>query len=97
MAVKPFADLLKARNRVGKLVDWYNSEHRHSGINFVTPDQRHAQLDVSLLQARHGVYEAARARHPNRWSKHTRDWSRPETVHLNPDTPTKDDALKKIR
>ena len=97
MPVKPFADLLQARNWVGKLVDWYNSEHRHSGINFVTPDQRHAQLDVSLLQARHGVYEAARARHPNRWSKHTRDWSRPETVHLNPDTPTKDDSLKKTR
>ena len=70
-----------------KLVDWYNSEHRHSGISFVTPDQRHGLLDASLLQARHGVYEAARQRHPNRWSKHTRDWSRKDRVHLNPDTP----------
>lgn len=51
------------------------------------PDQRHELLDASLLQARHEVYEAARQRHPNRWSKHTRDWSRKDCVHLNPDTP----------
>lgn len=87
LPVKPFADLLQARRWVTKLVDWYNSEHRHSGISFVTPDQRHGLLDASLLQARHEVYEAARQRHPNRWSKHTRDWSRKDRVHLNPDTP----------
>lgn len=87
LPVKPFADLLQARRWVSKLVDWYNSEHRHSGISFVTPDQRHELLDASLLQARHEVYEAARQRHPNRWSKHTRDWSRKDRVHLNPDTP----------
>ena len=87
LPVKPFADLLQARRWVTKLVDWYNSEHRHSGISFVTPDQRHELLDASLLQARHEVYEAARQRHPNRWSKHTRDWSRKDRVHLNPDAP----------
>ena len=87
LPVKPFADLLQARRWVAKLVDWYNTEHRHSGISFVTPDQRHALLDESLLQARHEVYESARQRHPGRWSKHTRDWSRKDLVHLNPDTP----------
>lgn len=95
LPVKPFADLLQARRWVGKLVDWYNTEHRHSGIGFVTPEQRHGMLDESLLQARRVVYEAARQRHPNRWSKHTRDWSRKDHVHLNPDKPDTPDSPTK--
>lgn len=33
---------------------------------------------------RHAVYEAARTRHPRRWSGKTRNWSRIDAVHLNP-------------
>ncbi|MDO9482644.1 MAG: IS3 family transposase [Hydrogenophaga sp.] len=95
LPVKPFADLLQARRWVGKLVDWYNQEHRHSGIGFVTPDQRHSLLDGALLQARHEVYEAAQRRNPSRWSRNTRDWSRRDIVHLNPDKSSEEDVLKK--
>ena len=95
--LKPFADLLQARRWVTKLVHWYNEEHRHSAISFVTPAQRHAQTDEALLQARASVYETARQKHPNRWSRKTRDWTFIDAVQLNPDSPqTKEsEATKK--
>jgi len=83
--LKPFADLAAARQWVNGLVDWYNHEHRHSAIRFVTPAQRHAGLDGTLLEQRQAVYEAARTQHPQRWRGPTRNWQRIPVVHLNPD------------
>ncbi len=76
---------------------WYNDEHRHSAIGFVTPNQRHAQQDKDLLAGRAAVYEMARKAHPQRWSKQCRNWSRVDQVHLNPDTyePKEAEPLKK--
>ena len=82
---KPFNDLLDARQWVAQFATWYNHEHRHSGIRFVTPAQRHADLDAAILLQRKNVYEAARARTPHRWSGPTRNWERVAEVHLNPD------------
>ncbi len=79
-----FADLESARAWALQLVTWYNSEHRHSAIGFVTPSQRHAGEAPTLLTARKHVYEAARARNPRRWSRATRRWIDPEHVWLNP-------------
>jgi transposase InsO family protein len=83
--LKPFADVTEARQWVTKLVEWYNHEHRHSAIRFVTPAQRHEGLDGKLLDNRKVVYEAARAKHPQRWSGSSRNWQKIQTVHLNPD------------
>jgi transposase InsO family protein len=69
---------------VERFVAWYNLEHRHSAIRFVTPQQRHAGEDHALLVHRHVVYEAARARQPARWSRQTRDWTPVGSVWLNP-------------
>ena len=66
-------------------VRWYNVEHRHSGIRYVSPEQRHAGEDVALLAARHALYLAARERHPARWSRSTRNWSHIGAVTLNPE------------
>jgi putative transposase len=82
---RPFESLLAARQWVGTFVQWYNEEHRHSAICFVTPAQRHAGMDAGLLSKRTEVYEAAKARHPERWSGHTRNWQPVLVVHLNPD------------
>jgi len=38
---KGFATLSEAREWVLEFVSWYNHEHRHSGLNFITPNQRH--------------------------------------------------------
>ena len=97
LPVKPFENLLQARRWATRLVHWYNDEHRHSAISFVTPSQRHAGQDVALLKNRSTVYEQARQDQPLRWSKATRDWSRVDQVHLNPETPiTKETDLRKI-
>jgi putative transposase len=82
---RAFESLEAAREWVQRFVHWYNNEHRHSGIGFVTPAQRHSGDDVELLARRHRVYQAARDRNPERWSTNTRDWSRVEAVRLNPD------------
>ena len=83
--LKPFAQVTDARNWVTGLVEWYNNEHRHSAIRFVTPAQRHEGLDESLLVKRKAIYETARARNPQRWSGDTRNWQRVQAAHLNPD------------
>ena len=64
---------------------WYNVEHRHSGIRYVSPAQRHAGADQTILAARHALYFEARERHPARWSRHTRNWSPVGPVTLNPE------------
>ncbi len=82
--LEPFADLVKARASVEGFVGWYNNEHLHSGIKFVTPAQRHRGEDKAILARRHQVYLAARERHPLRWSGNTRNWDPIDEVHLNP-------------
>jgi transposase InsO family protein len=88
---KGFASLEEARKWVQKFVHWYNYTHLHSGINFITPYQRHYGLDKEIMQNRIKIYEEAKAKNPERWSKNTRDWSLPEYVAL---TPIKDTELK---
>lgn len=92
---QPFKDLLAARNWVSSFMHWYNEEHRHSSIQFVTPQQRHAGLDGALLTKRSEVYEAAKVKNPLRWSRSTRNWTRVAVVHLNPEKTTDEKSAKK--
>jgi transposase InsO family protein len=82
---RPFASLDEARTWVASFVDWYNSEHLHSAIGFVTPAERHAGRDAQILERRRAVYEAARRRRPERWTRHVRKWKPVDAVHLNPE------------
>jgi transposase InsO family protein len=82
---QPFADLAAARAWVEAFVRWYNTEHLHSAIRFVTPADRHAARDLPLLRQRAAVYERARHRTPARWSGPSRDWTPPPAVRLNPE------------
>jgi putative transposase len=66
-------------------VHWYNCKHRHSGIHYVTPAQRHAGDDRAILAARHEFYARARERNPARWSGNTRNWTPVGAVTLNPE------------
>jgi len=65
-------------------VHWCNHEHRHRGIRFVTPTERHDGADTATLAKRHTLNEAARRRNPSRWSGKTRHWAPIESVALNP-------------
>lgn len=80
-----FESLEKARLWVERFIHWYNEEHRHSGISYVTPSQRHRGEDIELLKERDSVYRAAREARPERWSKQTRNWQRKDVVMLNPE------------
>ena len=84
---KPFKGLEEARNWVKVFVEWYNSEHLHSGIMFVTPNTRHEGVDSEILKKRTKVYQEAREKNPGRWLKNIRNWQRPTEVHLNPSRP----------
>lgn len=82
---RPFQSIEEARAWVESFVTWYNSEHLHSAIGFVTPEDRHAGRDENILARRRIVYEKARSRHPERWSGNVRNWERVGIVKLNPD------------
>ena len=82
---KAFESLEEARAWVTSFVDWYNHEHLHSGIRFVTPADRHAGVDSDVLKKRAEVYKQARERHPERWAGEIRDWSPVGAVALNPE------------
>jgi len=68
-------------------VHWYNVEHLHSGIRYVSPNQRHAGHDHEILAARHHLYLAAQAANPRRWTRNTRNWTPIGAVTLNPENP----------
>lgn len=82
---KGFRTLTAAREWVHQFVLWYNNVHQHSGINFVTPNERHTGEHIAILKARQEVYEAARERNPARWTGTTRNWEPVDMVHLNPE------------
>ena len=83
-----FANIDDARDWVLQFVRWYNGTHCHSGIKFVTPDQRHRGADKTLLAKRDEVYAAAKQKQPQRWSGGTRNWTPVNEVSLNPERPS---------
>ncbi len=82
---KPFASLEAARDWVQGFVRWYNESHRHSGIRFVTPGQRHRGEAEQILAQRSLVYAEAKASNPSRWRGDTRNWTLENRVWLNPE------------
>lgn len=80
----PFDSLEDARQWVSSFTGWYNEEHRHSGLKFVTPSQRHRGEDREILSQRDRIYQEAQKRNPERWSGKTRDWTPIGKVTLNP-------------
>ena len=82
---KGFSSLESARSWVESFTKWYNQEHKHSGIKYVTPEERHGGKDVLLLKKRKQVYWEAQQRHPERWSRQARNWEFIDEVYLNPD------------
>lgn len=66
-------------------MSWYNGEHRHSGIPYVTPNERHEGKDKAILEQRKKVYQTAKNKHPERWSQNVRNWDFIDYVELNPE------------
>jgi len=86
--IKGFAEIDMSRKWVLAFVRWYNKEHRHSGIKFLTPEQRHNGEGNEILIKRQALYEAAKMKHPERWKTSTRNWTVSDEVYLNPEKAT---------
>lgn len=79
-----FGGLKEAREWIYSFVEGYNHFHRHSAIKYVTPDEKHAGLDIAILANRRRLYEQARKANPERWIRGvTRDWEPVSTTTMN--------------
>ena len=78
-----FATVFDARAWVVKFTQWYNNDHRHSGLKFITPAQRHSGMDTRIMDNRHDVYLRAKKQFPARWAGNTRNWQLPVAITLN--------------
>ncbi|MBI9103928.1 MAG: transposase [Spirochaetales bacterium] len=88
-----FSDLPEARQWVAEFVNWYNTEHLHSVLGYVTPAQRRSGEDITIFKTRNGTMKTAKEQHPERWStRPVRVWLLEDTVILNPDKNQKSDA-----
>ena len=82
---KSFEGIDQAQSWVDGFIFWYNTQHLHSSIRYVTPDDRHYGREGYILANRRKVYKKARSRNPNRWSKQIRNWNPVHRVWLNPE------------
>ena len=82
---KPFENIEQAQSWVDGFVFWYNTQHLHSSIRYVTPDDRHFGREEQILVNRHKVYTKAKNKNPDRWSRNTRNWNPVRSVWLNPE------------
>jgi putative transposase len=82
---QPFDTLEAAREWVQRFVQWYNEEHCHSGLKYVSPGQRHRGEASDLLARRRVLYRSARMQNPARWSGAIRNWHLADAVYLNPE------------
>jgi transposase InsO family protein len=80
---RPFQSLIEAREWAEGFVQWYNFEHLHSKLAYITPNDRHTGQDKVILAHRRAVYQRAKLIHPERWSGQARQWAAPAEVTLN--------------
>ena len=85
---KGFGDIENSRQWTLEFVNWYNTKHHHSGLKFITPEQRHTGQSDTILQKRRILYHEARSRNPTRWSCDIRNWELTNEVWLNPEKPS---------
>ena len=80
---KPFESIEKAREWVASFTHYYNYHHKHSGIKFVTPIERHLGLDKEILEKRKMVYQQAKEKNPARWSGEIKNFDYIDEVFIN--------------
>ena len=89
-----FATKACAQTWVKSFASWYNGDHLHSSVRFVTPNMRHAGQDIDALANRAKIYANVGAQKPERWSGKARNWQPAGPVWLNPD---RDNSAPEIR
>jgi putative transposase len=80
-----FGSLQDVRAFCGPYFDWYNDEHMHSGVGYMTPAAVHYGEAPRILEGRQEVLSLAYAKHPERFVHGApRPPQLPEAVWINP-------------
>lgn len=64
-----FGSIEDARGHMRAFFQWYNTEHRHSGIAMMTPEEVHSGKADEVRRKRQSVLDAAYQKHPERFVK----------------------------
>ncbi len=80
---KVFTSISQAREWFSRFINWYNGEHRHSGIGYVTPQQKHSGEDIQLFRLRQQTLSLAAKKHPERFVRGPRKIAPDREVWLN--------------
>ena len=80
---KRFTSIAAARSFCDTFFDYYNNEHRHSGIGLNTPANVHHGLDDIVREKRQGVLDTAYAQHPERFRKPPQAPTVPQATWIN--------------
>jgi len=79
-----FGSIQDSRAFCGPFFNWYNKEHRHSGIALMTPEQVHYGLTQTVLDFRSQVLSEAFQKNPNRFKgTMPKPFKLPEAVWIN--------------
>lgn len=88
---KRFGSLEDARIFCRRFFDWYNTEHKHSGIGLLTPETLHYGNAEPVLAGRQEILNEAYERHPERFVRKPPCVTRyQEEVWINPPERTLD-------
>jgi transposase InsO family protein len=80
-----FGSIEDARAHCQQFFTWYNGEHRHSGIGFMTPEAVHYGQAEDLLRQREKTLNAAFMAHPKRFKNNApQPPSLPVAAWINP-------------
>ncbi|MDA3950134.1 MAG: integrase core domain-containing protein, partial [Spirochaeta sp.] len=66
---KMFTSIDHARSWYADFAHWYNTEHLHSGLGYVTPQQRRSGEADQIYAIRNETIVDARERNPLRWRR----------------------------
>ena len=82
---KRFGSIQDARAFTVDFMQWYNQEHRHSGVALYTPSNVHYGRTKKIHQCRQATLDAAYQRHPKRFVRKPPEAALPpQAVWINP-------------
>lgn len=90
-----FTDIHHARRWFADFVHWYNTEHRHCGIGYITPNARHEGRTPQIMSRGNEVLTEARQAYPERWPNGQMHWQEHPVAYLNQDPTTRESIMRK--
>ena len=92
-----FNSISFARQWYGQFVHIYNTEHKHSGLHYMTPKQVREGKYSKIANSRNKVMKKAFKRNPSRWGRKVKLIPETHIVCLNPSMDTRiNSKLKKV-